>query len=149
MRPGAEDNRGRIRGVGRESTGWGEHYGRKPVRRDSAREAFNRHPVYLAGCSACGEHQCSQSSPDGPVVGSVWQLLREPVERIDRWCCGMRRLRSSLGGSLQFGVMRGGSAIDMASNCRRDKERPGLEALRWVRMRTISVWLVNVNTPGP
>jgi hypothetical protein len=83
MRRGAEHNRGRIRGVGRESTGWGEHYGRKPVRRDSAREAFNRHPVYLAGCSACGEHQCSQSSPDGPVVESVYLLLREPVDRID------------------------------------------------------------------
>jgi hypothetical protein len=50
---------------------------------------------------------------------------------------------------LQFEMMRGCSAIDMGSNCQRDKERPRLEALRWVRMRTIWLWLVNVNTPGP
>lgn len=33
----------RLRGAGLAGTGWGVHCGRRPVRRDSGREAFNRH----------------------------------------------------------------------------------------------------------
>lgn len=38
-----QGRKGGIRGAGLASTGWGVRSGRKPVRRDSGREAFNRH----------------------------------------------------------------------------------------------------------
>jgi hypothetical protein len=135
MRLSAEGNRGRIRGVERESTGWGVHYGRKPVRRDSAREAFNRHAVDLPRCLACGEHQCSQSSPDEPVVLSVWQLLRVPVP-VDG---GDRRMNAGVecggcgqvwGEGCNSRWCGGHSAIDPTSSSKRDRERSRPRALR-------------------
>ena len=52
-----------VRGAGLAGTGWGVHYGRRPVRRDSAREAFNRHKQLSGGVSACAEHADWQGWP--------------------------------------------------------------------------------------